>query len=196
MENAIKRILWFWFGELDDNGLSDRAHQSLWFSSTPELDEQLRERFGELVKQAVAGELESWADRDDGLVALVLLLDQFTRNIYRGTPAAFSGDRRALALAREAIAHGHHQRLPVGHQVFLYMPLEHSENPDDQEECVTLFEELLEVTGSEAVAGFLRYAVAHREVIARFGRFPHRNAVLDRESNAEELAYLEKHGGF
>ena len=142
------------------------------------------------------GELAELSRRDRGLVALVILLDQFTRNIYRGTPQAFSGDTRALALAQHAIETGHFQRLPAVHQAFLFMPLEHAENPDMQEECVTLFSELAAITGNEQIASFLRYAEAHRDVIARFGRFPHRNAMLGRESTAEELDYLATHGGF
>ena len=123
-------------------------------------------------------------------------MDQFTRNIHRGTPKAFAGDSRALDLAQHCIAHGHHQRLPAIHQVFLFLPLEHCEDLEVQEECVELFEELTNITGLEAVAGFSRYAMAHYEVIAKFGRFPHRNVILGRDSTPEELAYLEKHGGF
>lgn len=196
MTEEISEIHRFWFGQLDEAGISDAAHQSLWFASGEELDHQLREGFGGQVQQALDGSLDHWADSDRGLIALVVLLDQFTRNIYRGTPQAFSGDGRALALSQKTIETGHHQRLPAIHQVFLYMPLEHSENLDHQEECVTLFEELTAITGSEAIAGFGQYAVAHRDVIARFGRFPHRNAILGRESTQEELAYLKKHGGF
>ncbi len=159
-------------------------------------DETCRARFGHLVEQAIAGELDGWVDTNDGLIALIILLDQFTRNIYRGTAQAFAGDPQALAIAQHTIASGHHQRLPAIHQVCLYLPLEHSEDKDVQEECVTLFEELAVVTGSEQIASFTRYAIAHRDVIAQFGRFPHRNALLERKSRPAELAYLEKHGGF
>ena len=186
----------FWFGELDECGLAAPARHALWFSSDPTTDREIARRFGALVEQALAGELDAWAGRDRARVALVLLLDQFTRNIYRGTPAAFSGDPLALTLAQRTVASGHHQRLPAIHQVFLFVPLEHCEDREVQEECVTLFEELAAVTGSPQVADFTRYAVAHRDVIARFGRFPHRNAVLGRESTPGEIAYLEAHGGF
>lgn len=196
MHPAIDDIHQYWFGPLDDAGMSNTSQQKLWFQSTAEDDEVCQIRFAPLVADAVAGELQDWPASDRGLVALILVLDQFTRTIYRGTPQAFSGDPRALALAQHCIAHGHHQRLPAIHQVFLFLPLEHSENLEVQEECVELFEELAAVTGLEAIAGFTRYAVAHRDVIARFGRFPHRNAILGRESTAEELAHLEQHGGF
>ena len=148
------------------------------------------------MEQALAGALNSWAESDEGLIALVVLLDQMTRNIYRGTAAAFCGDQRALDLAQQAIRTGIYQRLPAIHQAFLYMPLEHCEDPEVQEECVTLFEELAVVTGNEQIDNFTRYAVAHRDVIARFGRFPHRNELLGRTSTPAELEYLEKHRGF
>jgi uncharacterized protein (DUF924 family) len=193
---AIDGIHQYWFGELDEAGMAARDRHSLWFTASPETDEECRQRFDALVARAIGGELDDWADCDPGLIALVLLLDQFTRNIHRGTPAAFSGDGRALVLAQHAIATGHYRRFPAIHQVFLYMPLEHSEDLDAQEECVELFGELAAVTGSAHIRDFARYAVAHRDVIARFGRFPHRNDILGRTSTREELAYLEQHGGF
>lgn len=196
MSEEIEAIHSFWFGPLDEAGLSASDRNALWFRATPATDEACRERFGDLVERAIAGDLGEWAAGDRGLIALVLLLDQFTRNIFRDTARAFCGDARALDLAQQTIAAGHHQRLPAIHQVFLFLPLEHHEDLEVQEECVTLFEELAAVTGSDQIAGFTRYAVAHRDVIARFGRFPHRNAVLGRESTAKELAWLAQHGGF
>jgi uncharacterized protein (DUF924 family) len=196
MNEEIEAIHSFWFGPLGDAGLTATDRNALWFGATAATDAACRERFGGLVESALAGNLAEWAANDRGLVALVLLLDQFPRNIFRSSARAFSGDARALDLAQETIAGGHHQRLPAIHQAFLFLPLEHHEDLDVQEECVTLFEELAAVTGSDLIAGFTRYAVAHREVIARFGRFPHRNAVLGRESTAAELAWLAQHGGF
>lgn len=196
MQAAIDEIHAYWFGELDEMGLAAPERHALWFTPSSRTDACCRRRFGALVGQAMAGKLAAWAVRDRGLIALVLLLDQFTRNIYRGTPRAFAGDGRALALAQHTIESGHHQRLPAIYQVFLYLPLEHAEDLEVQEECVTLFEELAAVTGSDQIADFTRYAAAHRDVIARFGRFPHRNAILGRESTPEELTYLEQHGGF
>ncbi len=196
MKSAIDEIHAYWFGELDETGHAPPGRHSLWFKASAETDADCRRRFGKLVQRAVAGKLDEWASRDPGLIALVLLLDQFTRNIHRGTPRAFSGDERALALVQRTIESGHHRRLPAIHQVFLYLPLEHCEDREVQEECVTLFEELAVVTGSPQIAEFTRYAVAHRDVIARFGRFPHRNAILGRDSTPDELAYLQRHGGF
>ena len=158
MNGTIETILDFWFGELDEQGLSPASQHQLWFQSSEETDRECMDRFGSLVAQAIAGELEHWADNDRGLIALIILLDQFTRNIFRGKPEAFSGDSRALALAQRSIIAGHHQRLPAIHQVFLYLPLEHSEDAGVQEECVELFSELAAVTGIEQFAGFARYA--------------------------------------
>ena len=196
MNKDVEAIHAYWFGGLDEAGMCATDRNALWFSADAQDDAHCRERFDTLVEQAVAGALDAWATQDASLVALLVLLDQFTRNIYRGTAQAFSGDSRALALAQDTIASGHYQRLPAIHQVFLYMPLEHCEDPEVQEECVTLFEELAAVTGNAQIASFTRYAVAHRDVITRFGRFPHRNAILGRESSPQELAYLEQHGGF
>jgi uncharacterized protein (DUF924 family) len=196
MRGEIEAIHDFWFGPLDENGLCATPRNSLWFGGSRETDELCRRRFGELVEQANRGELESWAERERGLIALILLLDQFPRNIFRNSPRAFAGDARALELSQRTVASGRYRRLPAIHQAFLLMPLEHHEELEVQEECVALFEELAAVTGSEQIAGFTRYAMAHREVIARFGRFPHRNGILGRESTAAELAWLATHEGF
>ena len=196
MTEEINTILDFWFGPLDEAGFAGPDRHELWFKKSATTDAALRERFGEQVEQALAGELDAWAESDRGLVALVLLLEQFTRNIYRDSPRAVAGDARALPLAQQCIARGHHQRLPAIHQVFLFMPLEHCEDPEVQEECAILFDELAAVTGNPQIADFARFALAHQAVITRFGRFPHRNAILGRDSTDAEMAYLEKHGGF
>jgi uncharacterized protein (DUF924 family) len=196
MDGEISDIHNFWFGELDDRGMASPEHRRLWFTASAEFDQTLAGRFGRRVEQALSGALAGWAERDDGLVALVLLLDQFPRNIFRGTPRAFAGDPRALALARMATDSGRHRALPLIHRVFLYLPLEHSENLAAQDECLRLFSELEGDTGYAEVADFARYARAHRDIIARFGRFPHRNAILGRPSTSGELEHLAQHGGF
>lgn len=196
MDDCIDDILEFWFGQLDSAGMPVENRNGLWFGRDDTIDALLRDRFGDWLERAIAGELDHWADSDRGLVALVILLDQFSRNIHRGSARAFAADPKALALARQAIASGRHASLPAIHQVFLYLPLEHCEALETQEHCVALFRELAARTGHDLAAGFERYAVAHRDVIARFGRFPHRNALLGRQSTAGELEYLGKHGGF
>lgn len=196
MGNSISEIHRYWFGPLDEAGFAQPEYHRLWFGAGADTDAELRQRFGPLVTRALAGDLDHWAADDAGLVALVLLLDQFTRNIFRGTPQAFAGDGQAVALALAAIAAHRHVTLPAIHQVFLYLPLEHSEDLALQDQCVHLFTALASAAGAGRIGDFARYAAAHRDVIARFGRFPHRNAVLGRTSTGEELAYLEKHGGF
>jgi uncharacterized protein (DUF924 family) len=196
MKNPVEDIHQFWFGPLDEAGLAAARQHALWFSASEETDAAIATRFGAVVQQALDGDLGDWADSDSGLIALVVVLDQFTRNMYRGTPGAFAGDAAALQLARQAIRSNRHRSLPVIHRVFLYMPLEHSENLATQQECVRLFSALAEETGAASVTDFTRYAAAHRDVIARFGRFPHRNTILGRTSSAEEMAYMDTHGGF
>lgn len=196
MTAIIEEIHEFWFGELDANGRCVSDRHALWFGASDATDASCRDRFGAALALALEGKLDDWAQTDRGLVALIVLLDQFSRNIHRGTAQAFAGDARALSMSQAAINSGRHLRLPVIHRVFLYLPLEHCENLAVQEQCVALFEELAQLTGLPQFAGFARYAAAHREVIASFGRFPHRNAALGRTSSAAELAHIEQHGGF
>jgi uncharacterized protein (DUF924 family) len=195
-DTIIAEILMYWFGPLDSDGLSEPAQHGLWFKSSVDTDKECEELFCSAVEQAIAGKLDYWAKSDRGLIALILLLDQFPRNIYRGTASAFSGDNKSLIVARQAIAMSRHKDLPLIHRVFLYLPLEHSEDLAVQEQCVALFEELASTTGLEQMTGFCRYAVAHRDVIAQFGRFPHRNAILERQSTAAETEHISTHGGF
>ena len=196
METTIDEIHDFWFGELDENGLCTSDRNSLWFGANPDTDSACRARFGEALDQAQRGELDHWTQSDRGLVALVVLLDQFSRNIHRGTPQAYAGDPRALALAQQAIHSGRHLRLPLMHRLFMYLPLEHCEDLAVQEQCVALFEAMAQATGLPQFKDVVRHSSAHRDVIARFGRFPHRNAILGRTSSAEELAWVAEHGGF
>lgn len=196
MKEAINAIHQYWFGPLDQAGFAAPRQNRLWFRTSEETDTTLRSRFGHLVTRALAGESYHWAATDKGLVALILLLDQFTRNIFRGTPQAFAGDAAALELVQPLLASKRHEALPPIHQVFLFLPLEHCEDLATQEQCLRLLTELAGRSDAERINEFARYALAHRDVIAQFGRFPHRNAVLGRDSTPEELAYLEKHGGF
>ncbi len=196
MDSAIEDIHQFWFGELDEQGFCAPSFHSLWFKKSDATDRHCREQFGPWVERAIDGELAHWKADSRSLIALILLLDQFTRNIYRDSAEAFAGDAQALAAATACVDSGRHLQLPPIHRVFLYMPLEHSEDLETQQRCVALFEALATETGDADIAGFGRYAVAHRDVIAQFGRFPHRNAVLGRESTAAEIEYLNNHGGF
>ncbi len=196
MKQDIATVLDFWFGPLTSAGVPEDDRHPLWFRKDPATDANIKTQFGPLVERALAGELNHWADSDDGLIALIILLDQFPRNLFRDTPRAFAGDPLALPLALSAIESGRHRQLPAIYRVFLYLPLEHSEDLAAQDQCVALFRALEADSSAIAKANFRQFAEAHRDVIARFGRFPHRNSIVGRESTTEELAHLESHGGF
>ncbi|MDZ7783007.1 MAG: DUF924 family protein [Halioglobus sp.] len=193
-DQLIRDIHDFWFGELDAAGMPCADRNALWFGGSAATDAACR-RYAPALERALAGALDHWAHSDRGLVALIVLLDQFSRNVYRSTPRAFAGDTRALALARRCIDSGRDNRLPAIHRVFVYLPLEHSEESAAQRQSVRLFDALA-AGGDPRLAGFARYARAHRDVIERFGRFPHRNAILGRDSTAAERDYLDRHRGF
>ncbi len=195
----IEKILDFWFGDLDADGLCKQDRNKLWFQSSEAGDQHIRDEFGADVEAALAGDLDQWSGQPGGLTALVILLDQFTRNIYRGTAAAFSGDQQALTLVQAAVANGADCDISAIHRVFLYIPYEHCEDLATQEAGIACFDRLLADCNTDAreqIEGFKRYSIAHRDVIARFGRFPHRNEILARQSSAKEKDHLQEHGGF
>lgn len=195
----FESVLTFWFGE-ETQSDSERAAQSRrWFVADPAFDAQIRERFAHLIDAARAGELDGWAARPRSWLALLLVLDQFPRNVYRNTPQAFSGDAKAQHLALAGIARGDDLTLPVEQRAFVYLPLEHAEDLKLQDRCVQLFERLQQDTAAQSAepyAMYLDYARRHREVIQRFGRFPHRNSILGRISTEAEQTYLAAGGGF
>lgn len=179
-------VLTFWF---EDDPASFREK---WFKADPAFDALCRETFGAALDAARTGAFDSWTDTPRGTLALVILLDQFSRNIHRGTPAAFAADPKARQVAAAAIERGDEQALGPLERSFLYLPFEHSEGLADQDRSVALFESL---RGTYESAGrAIDYAERHRDVIRRFGRFPHRNAILGRASTREELAYLAEPG--
>ena len=167
-------VVTFWFSD---------PVRPLWFAATPEFDDALRGRFLATYRAAAAGELADCDATPQGALALVIALDQFPLNMFRGRPQAFATEAAALGVADRAIARGLDQALPPEQQAFLYMPFMHSEALEDQERSVHLFQQ----PGLEQALGFARH---HQGLILRFGRFPHRNAILGRASTAEELAYL------
>ena len=192
-------VLEFWFGEGDrDDPSINEAKKSLWWGHAPETDAEIDARFGKTLEAAGRGELDHWADSPRGRLALVIVLDQFSRNIHRGTGQMYAHDDRAVALVRDAIARDEHASLAFFEKLFLYMPLMHTESDDGQAHCVRLFEQLVEDAPSEALRAIaepsLDYAIRHRDIVDRFGRFPHRNALLGRESTAEEEEFLEQPG--
>lgn len=172
-------VLEFWFSD---------AARPRWWVKDPEFDRLVATRLGSAHEAAFRGDLDAWKRTPEGALALVLVLDQVPRNIFRGQARSFAADPLARAVTREAIAAGFDARLPDDeHRVFLYLPLEHSEEIADQDECCRLM-------GRLSPSRWLDYAERHRTIVARFGRFPHRNAMLGRESTAEELAFLEEPG--
>ena len=164
------------------------AGSDRWYKRDDAFDAELRRRFLGLWRKAAAGELSCWEATDDGALALAIVLDQFPRNMFRGDARTYCSDALALKVANRAIARGADQRIAADLREFLYLPLMHSEHPADQQRCVELFR-------NTANADNLRYAEDHADIIRRFGRFPHRNAVLGRITTPEERAFLDG-GGF
>ena len=177
---SSREILDYWFAP----GMSEQ-----WFRANPSLDREIRERFEATWEAAAAGDLDHWADTAGGALALVIVLDQFPLNMYRGDAKSFSTEAKAIAVCNRAIDQDLGRQLPAERLAFLYMPLMHSESLSDQDRSVALFK----AAGLEAN---LRFAQHHRELIRRFGRFPHRNSVLGREGTAEERDYLASKGAF
>jgi uncharacterized protein (DUF924 family) len=188
MATSAQEVLDFWF---------DEAHADRWFVADADFDARIRGRFGAAVKAAASGQLDEWLATPEKWLALLILLDQFPRNLYRGDAASWAGDVKAQRVALSGLARGHDGQLLPLQRVFAYLPLEHAEDMALQRRSVELFEALgAEVPPEQRLqfAGFLDYARRHREVIARFGRFPHRNAALARVSTPEEVRYLAEPG--
>ncbi|MET4026885.1 uncharacterized protein (DUF924 family) [Marinobacter sp. MBR-99] len=188
-----KELLDFWFGELDEHGLPDADHRNRWFRSDRKFDQEIRRRFLSLVLFASEQGLDHWRSEAGGALAEILLLDQFTRNIFRGGALAFDSDRLARNLSRQAMEKGQDQELPLIHRAFLYMPMQHSELKRDQDLSVACYEQLVASASGlleEFLESFLQSAIDHREIVRQFGRFPHRNKALGRTSTEAEQAYL------
>ncbi|MBS0319586.1 MAG: DUF924 domain-containing protein [Proteobacteria bacterium] len=184
LDPAAAEVLAFWFGP------APYAERKEWFRKDAAFDATIRERFGALIARALAGGLGDWCVAPHGSLARVIVLDQFTRNAFRDTAEAFAGDARALATAQDALDRGFDRTLAPLERWFLYMPFEHSESLAMQDRAIALFAALAD----EGLPGPLDWARRHRDVIARFGRFPHRNVMLGRASTAEELAFLRQPG--
>lgn len=175
---TVDQILSFWF---------DQTPPARWWTVDPDFDALLRERYAGLLARAAAGELWTWRDSARGRLAEVIVLDQFSRNIHRGTPAAFAQDPMALVLAQEAVRAGATSVLSPIQNNFLLLPYMHSESRAIHEIAVALY-------GAHAPAENLDFELRHKAIVDRFGRYPHRNAVLGRESTPEELAFLQQPG--
>jgi uncharacterized protein (DUF924 family) len=191
------RVLAFWFGETADAAETARRQQTLWWGKDAALDREIGERFGRLRQQAAAGALADWERDPQGRLALVLLIDQFSRNLFRGDPASFAQDGLALRWTLDGLEQGADRALQPIHRVFFYLPLEHAESRELQARSVALYAALAgEVPPEQRTLfeGFLDFAVKHRDIVERFGRFPHRNAILGRASTPEERDFLQQPG--
>ena len=174
---TIAEVLAFWFSDVG------RQH---WFAPTPDFDQAIRERFGDLAARAENGEFRDWEGSPEGCVALCVLLDQMPRNMFRGTPQAYAADQRAREVAERAVDRGFDRGLPPERKQFLYLPFSHSERLADQLRAVALFE-------AAGLDDALVYVRGHLGIIRQFGRFPHRNVILGRSSTPGELAFLAQH---
>ncbi|MFO1322564.1 MAG: DUF924 family protein [Burkholderiales bacterium] len=189
MDPSAEAVLDFWFGPA---GSAERGRKrDAWFRKDPAFDDAIRRQFGEAVATAVAGGYGEWCGTARGALARVILLDQFTRNIHRDTSRAFAGDARAVATADDALARGFDRELDPYGRWFLYMPFEHAEDALAQRRSLALFAALAAELGDDAP---LTWARKHADVIFRFGRYPHRNAILGRASTPEEEAFLREPG--
>ncbi|WP_028620928.1 DUF924 family protein [Pseudomonas sp. Ant30-3] len=190
-------LLDWWFGSSESVQETVADKGKLWFGKRDSQDLDAQMRFGDWVEQALAGELTEWAQRPEGWLALVLLLDQLPRMIFRNSPKSFSGDLRAQALVAQGIAADFDRQLRPIQRVFIYLVFEHCENLAVQNEAVSRYIDLLTElpeADRKLFTDYLDFAEKHQKVIARFGRFPHRNAVLGRDSTAEELVFLSEPG--
>lgn len=180
MDHSQEEVLNFWFSEIDSK---------LWFNSTAELDEQIKQRFESVYQAALSDKLDDWQKSPEGSLALVIVLDQFPLNMYRDKHQSFAGEVKARQVTKQAIDKRFDQSLSDKEKAFLYLPLMHSEDLADQDLSVELFEKA-------GLEHNLRYAKHHREIVRKYGRFPHRNRILGRESTAEEIEYLNSDEAF
>jgi uncharacterized protein (DUF924 family) len=190
MDTRVREVLDFWFSAPGSPAYGQERAE--WFRKSDAFDAEIAQRFGPLIEQALRDELHDWDAQPEGALARIVVLDQFTRNAFRDSPRAFAGDVLALAAARAMVASAQDMALLPVQRAFVYLPFEHAEDLAAQDEAVRLFTRLAAQT--PALNGMLDYALRHRAVIARFGRFPHRNALLGRASTDEELAFLREPG--
>ena len=180
MENNPDSIIKFWFEDIG---------KDLQFKKNKNLDDKIKLRFHGLLEKAKQGELDSWKNNPDSAFALIILLDQFSRNIYRDDKKSFEGDVLALNIAKEGIEKDFDKQIDSKRRAFFYIPFMHSENIEDQKKAIELFEELS--NEHEGAKNNVKYAIAHKKIIEKFNRFPHRNQILGRESTREEIEFLK-----
>lgn len=192
--NDFEPVLDFWFGPLSESGTADAVHTKRWFTKDPAFDAEIVDRFGKLHEEVANRRRDDWLESRRGRLAFVIVLDQFSRNMYRGDARSFATDHRALEVALRAIDLGDDKKLARDERTFLYMPLMHCEDRATQNRCIELFASFRDEVPPEQqgpLSNNLRYAEMHRNIVERFGRFPHRNVILGRTSTPEEVEFLK-----
>jgi uncharacterized protein (DUF924 family) len=189
LRSRAREVLEFWFGSENDPEYGQFREE--WFRKDPDFDATITARFAELYEEAAAGKLDGWREEAESCLALVIVLDQFPRNMFRGDGRTHAEDDRALSTSKYAVEHALDRELPAFQRMFLYMPFMHSESVEEQRRSVEMFERL---AGEPGAPDVVSYAVAHRDIVERFGRFPHRNEILNRQTTPEEAEFLTTEG--
>lgn len=192
MDKRHQAILEFWFGDPQTEETTYQQRCKFWFGKQPAFDAAIGQKFRHTYEQAASGALDDWQQEPLGCLALIIVLDQFSRNLFRDTPQAFATDPKALIAAQQAVRQGFDQALNPSQRIFVYLPFEHSENLEHQVQSVALFRQLY--ANAPELEDLLDYTLRHQAVIKRFGRFPHRNRILGRESTPEEIEFLKQPG--
>ncbi|MEM9452885.1 MAG: DUF924 family protein [Myxococcota bacterium] len=190
-------VLDFWFGQLDADGRAEASKRKSWWKKDPAFDEEIRDRFLATYEAIVAGERRAWQEHASSCLALVIVLDQFSRNMFRNTAKMYAADGQSVQIVHSGLERGFDRMLRTDECVFFYMPLMHSEDLAHQERCIVLFRALHDqcpVAAKDGLAKNIDFAVKHRDIVRDWGRFPHRNEILGRASTPEELAFLEQPG--
>ena len=196
-EAECRAVLDFWFNGCEQDAPHIDARMDRWFGADQDLDREIESRFGDLVKQASDGGLDHWLDEPEGRLALIILIDQFRRNIYRNRAEAFACDKLALKYCVDGIMSKDYKKLRPEEQIFFFMPLQHAESLDVQNRSVQIFQALVDGVGDtlrETFETFAHFAELHRDIVEIYGRFPHRNKLLGRENTPEEEAFLGSDG--
>jgi uncharacterized protein (DUF924 family) len=194
----VDEILHFWFGHIEETFVPTQHLSQMWFSATPEIDQEIRSKFGSDLEKAILGEYDNWGDNPRSCLALIIIFDQFSRHIYRDTPMSFAQDDKSLDLCVRGIERQFDHKVSLIERAFFYMPLMHSENFDMQHTSVRAFKMLADLSFPEArpiFENFFDYSIRHYQVVERFKRFPHRNLILGRKNTPEEDEFLSIEGG-
>jgi uncharacterized protein (DUF924 family) len=197
MGDHIDEVLDFWFGALDASGRADDEHERRWWRKDPAFDQQIQQRFGDLHAAVLRGDHDEWLTAPRGRLAFVIVLDQLSRNMFRDTARMFEGDARALVASLAGVARGDDRQLAFAERQFFYMPLMHAEDLATQDRALALFtawRDEQDGPARDAASAVVGFAEKHRDIVRRFGRFPHRNALVGRASTPEEVAFLAQPG--